>query len=379
MKMKYILFFPCIVVVIFLYGCKKEFSPIIGSGNNGGGDSVAVVHDTDVYLSGMIWHPGANNVIAVYWKNGVPQLLFNEDSTIAIANSLAVSGNNIYVTGNILYEKVSANNFSEALYWMNGQALQLQGNGDTCLYANAVASSGSDVYICGGSGIFDWQESPCYWKNGISKLLSTPGNSPGYSAVDIAVSGNDVYIAGTDQEGSAYWKNGVRVALQMNAYKEDDAYPTAIAVSGNDVYVAGNSSVSSGPEGVTNIDQRACYWKNGVQYELKDTGNFNDEYDILYASSIAISGDDVYIGGLYNNHAIYWKNNAIPVIVGVTLQNWSGLHVTSSGNDIYFAAELLNSQGNFTPNYWKLGETPIQCNNMPYGNSFVNSITVIEK
>ncbi len=157
--------------------------------------------------------------------------------------------------------EVNDNGVTVATYWKDGIPVRL-GNGTLNSDANSIAVSGNDVYVAGyedtiiagyGGTIVK------YWKNGKSVNL-TDGSTIIADATSIVVSGSNVYVAGYDYPGynavAVYWKNGVRVNLTDES---NFAMAYSIAVSGNDVYVAGTEE---SPIGINNY--RATYWKNGT-------------------------------------------------------------------------------------------------------------------
>ncbi|MEO7393576.1 MAG: hypothetical protein ABIU11_01460 [Chitinophagaceae bacterium] len=326
-------------IVILMMGfvsCKKEFS-----------HEVASPEEVDVYVAGYEYN--GSGYVAKYWKNSSPVTLGDGD-----ANSITVSGNDVYVCGD---------GVGGATYWKNGSPVTL-GDGD----ANSIAVSGNDVYVAGGIG-----PHAVYWKNGNLKYLpentrpvQSTDNYPIVSTVSVAnsifISGSDIYIAGGEEItklispypslgyiygiSALYWKNGNAVYLILGSYynsKADEAY--SIFVSGQDVYACGALS--------------AQYWKNGNPVILGGT-----------AKSICVSEGNVYVTGTqpdgepfqtyngtrYRTVAKYWKNGS-PVNLSDGTKNAYATSIAVSGNDVYVAGYEEKTAGiyNYVAKYWKNG------------------------
>ena len=96
--------------------------------------------------------------------------------------------------------------YSVAKLWINGIAQNLT-DGTRNAEANSVYVSGNDVYVAGYDG-----DVPNLWKNGIAQILNVAANS-------VFVSGNDVYVAGNnDGYVATLWKNGVAQNLTNGTY-----------------------------------------------------------------------------------------------------------------------------------------------------------------
>jgi hypothetical protein len=146
------------------------------------------VNGNDVYIVGSGVGDYASpktsanpNNVAVIWKNEVPTALPNTKKA-STANGIAISDNDIYVCGEGNDLSVGT---SSAIYWKNGITNILKENGGI----SSIAVQGTDIYL-GGSyevtpGYFNTISSAAIWKNGVITKL-TP-ETPLTSAKGIAV------------------------------------------------------------------------------------------------------------------------------------------------------------------------------------------------
>lgn len=95
------------------------------------------------------------------------------------------------------------------VYWKNGNANPIPAlNSSAALYGIAV--SGTDVYLAGSDVIKYGDTRSVYWKNGVEVFYSP--YSGGYVS-DIGVDGSNVYFL--DQSaGAAYFENGIERKMQ---------------------------------------------------------------------------------------------------------------------------------------------------------------------
>ncbi len=305
-------------ICITLASCKKN------------GVNKASSIPVDVFITGV------SGDSAIYWKNGVANLL----GGIYTANSIFVSGSDIYIAG-----ERSINGNSGAALLKDGTVNMLADETKSPVsYAYSVMGSGTDIYVAGYT--YSTGNVATYWKNQspvyVGGLWST--------ASSVFVSGSDVYVAGgsaisgINLNAATLWKNGTAAILTKTG---EAGYATSIFVSRNDVYVAGTKYVIGAPAG----SKTAAYWKNGVVTELSSNN--------ASANAIYVAGNDVYVAGseMVNGISVatYWKNGvATHLMKGPTESNASSIAV--AGDDVYVAGNVTNTVNGF-PNatYWKNG------------------------
>lgn len=304
----------------------------------------------DVYAFGYI------DTQAVYWKNGQVTPVGNGQFT---AVGFAVSGNDdVYVAG---YE--SKDTSSKAMIWKNGVFSGLE-HGRSSAMADGVTIVGTDVYVAGTERTATGAWAAVYWKNGTRVPLES--DPAGSRASSVAVVGNDVYVVGQRSFGigsvmnvNACWKNGklfyladsnrnsLRCAItvsdgniytvsceagsRMNrlrsSYRKNFGAPViigdeladnlsgiSIAAQGGSVSIAGWGEIQHSP-GIFSAGAR--YWKDGTLIRLTD-----EKLEVQSsASSVAVDGRDVYVGGWSENNRkmvpTYWKNG-VPVYPAAT-------------------------------------------------------------
>ncbi len=300
--------------------------------NGTAGDATSIfVSGDDVYMAGYARFCGSLRCgdDGMFWKNGISAYL----NLPTYPNSLAVSNNDIYIAGSSGYLTGTGGN---AAYLKNEDKIDLP-SGSAGSISTAIAVSGNDVYVAGigiTGNIYNGPQKYIakYWKN--ANAINLTDGTNGAQVWSVAVSGNDAYVAGMEWNGKSYqdasgntykksvakyWKNSIPVILTDGT---EDAFTQSIAVSGTDVYVAGtewNGKSYQDTSGYTYKKSIAKYWKNGQPVNLTD-GTEDAE-----AKSIAVSGTDVYVAGTVNGYATYWKNG-----VAVKLSN-----VESDANSIF--------------------------------------------
>ncbi len=201
--------------------------------------SSITVSGNDVYIAGNAWEPYSLDSIgticnncqryekATYWKNGVPVYLTDGTTSQAHATGIAVSGSDIYVCGNILYD-ASTTSSNKAAYWKNGSMVTLIYSGADRIQTTGIVVSGNDVYVSGTGYVNNGFSKALYWKNGVGIPLQGIGQQVSGTANAIALNGNDVYIAGNlfyitpdpaAMQAIKCWKNNNMLTIPIDITK----------------------------------------------------------------------------------------------------------------------------------------------------------------
>jgi len=262
-----------------------------------------VVNGTNTYISG--YTSDAKGIqIEQCWINGVTSSIHTGGTDIA------VKGNDIFTVGQ--YNLGSG--IWVPVYWKNGQLqilADLTGQGGAG-NANAIAVDGNNVYVAG----YYTLGNAAFWKNGLAVPIDT--DPAGSEISTIYLQGNDIYLLGFLGLKVAYWKNGIATKLANTSTVADSVRSSVhgIAVSGQDLYIAGSVTSTDRRYDLENYDA-AVYWKNGVITRL--TTGLHGE-----ANDITIQGNDIYVAGedqpnnFYGGTATYWKNGApVPLEKGI--------------------------------------------------------------
>lgn len=238
-------------------------------------EAVTVVGN-DVYAAGYETDGALGYDTVTYWKNGVAVPLTSKPTT-GEARAIAVSGSDVYVAG-WTYEQIelSPNNYlicPIAKLWKNGVETWLTDGITMCSVAESLVVSGGDVYVSGYAAMNGQGSAPYiahYWKNG--KAVPLTDGIHGAKAFSIALNGGDVYAAGFSSAGAGImatvWKNGTPIPWTSG---NTTALILSMAVSGSDVYAVGF-------EGST-----VKCWMNGAATNLTD-GTQEAEADAICLS-----------------------------------------------------------------------------------------------
>ena len=277
---------------------------------------------------------GTHNV-ATYWVDG-QEIKLSDGTQDASANSIVVSGNNdVYVAGSD----------NGAVYWKNSSEIRLSGDN-----ASSIFVSGNDVYVTGSDG----SNTAVYWKNGTEVSLeknNVYGDFGAFGVNSIFVSGNDVYAAGFEGPNAVYWKNGAEIYLTPSTVGTAGyIHATSIYVSGQDIYIDGIGNTPGSPFLVFWLAENGAF----------QPGSVSSPFNPGQGNSLFVSGSHVYVAGTqeappgYTPAAAYWQDGNLISLPKSEINSY-GNAMSVSGNHVYVAGyEYPSSQITYAV-YWKDG------------------------
>jgi hypothetical protein len=323
----------------------------LGSGMDGTVAAVAVFND-EVYAGGTFATAGGVPAARIARWNGAAWLPLGAGMNDAV-QVLKVGGTNLYAGGFFTAADGVVVNHISCWNGTTWKQLGPQGKLDGVSFPiRSVAASSSGVYVggtftgAGASGakrIARWDGTK-WWALGSGITGTNEGSGTTVDA--IAVSGSNVYVGGlfTNAGGIAVnniakWNGASWSALGSGV----PGRVSAIAVRGNDVFAGGDFAM--GAIGALNIAK----WNGSSWSALPHTvwlgtiGNF-------FVSAIAISGQDVYVGGSFigagpgnsRNIARHDGTDFQPLGTGV---NSNVTAIALMGTNVYACGRFTNASG----------------------------------
>jgi hypothetical protein len=320
----------------------------LGSNGAGGGSLGAVVskilvNGTDIYVGGSFSNVNNNGVVlnaadyVAKWNGTNWSALGSngagDGSLNGQVNALAISGTDIYVGGQFSNVNNSGSVLTAADYvakW-NGtawSALSSNGASDGSLASGsqvfAIVTSGSNVYVGGqftnvnnNGAVLDTADYVAQWNGTNWSALSSNGAGDGSLNSYVramAVSGSNIYIGGqftnVNNNGTALgaadhialWDGTNWSALGSNGSGGGSisSQVLGITVNGTDVYVSGLfNNVNNNGTAIGAADYIAKW--NGTNWSALGSNGAGNGSLNYYLGAIAVSGSNVYIGGLFTN------------------------------------------------------------------------------
>lgn len=236
-----------------------------------------------VYTASTVYDNETDFSNTIVWQQNTPALMVPAQTHLGSeASSIGVSGGIVYVGGSTHNQ----NSTTMPALWTNGSLATIPNSATGNLMPSCVV--GSDIYT---TAITEDNMRVVVYKNGIEQhdlsYVDFPGSAM-LNPADIAVSGTDVYVVCDTYNyslGTYYFVvflNG-SVLYSSNDGTYYRTFGRSLAISGSDVYVGGVAHTGS------NWSDRSVIWKNGSTYaHLLGLVNPND------IRSISVVGPDVY-------------------------------------------------------------------------------------
>lgn len=295
--------------------------------------------------------------------------------------SLAVNGSNVFIGGH--FDNVAGIPEADHIAMWNGaswSALGSNGAGNGAFdfansYVYALAVSGSTLYAGGyfydvnngvtnlGDGDFLVKWDGANWGPVSTNSFGWP--AVGYTVYDLTTDGTDLYVAGaftsvTNTDDStlesadklAKWDGATWSALGNNGagegslYNADSGlfahYATSVAVSGSDVYVGGQFDDLNNFGTILTQVSYVAHWDGGNWNEMGSdpNGALQGQLGPSTVEAIVVMGTDVFVGGNFTDVSDRFGNN-IPEADFIA--KWDGTDWSAIGGNGYGDGALTSS------------------------------------
>lgn len=312
----------------------------------------------DVYLGGYYTKDALTQ--AAYWRNNEFHPVTKENYN-SWAYGIAVNQGHVYLVGE--YD-------NQPCYWKNGQRFNL----DAPVFkgfANAIEVKEDILYISGSTK--QSQDDPY---NATLWIIETQGGQNSQlpleliksNAKDVTVDGDRVYIAGDINDKPCYWTYdiGPNVKNRIDLGEEGWGSATDIIIYNGKVYSLGYYETNE-------INPYYnCYWENQLIHPHQTSGYYHNNLGFSSTGTLFIVGCD-YIPDPMSQvpviqNALFWEGPGFNV--NQLAANSFAEAIAFNGSDIYIAGKGPNSAC-----YWKNGNLV----NLNTPVSVVTDIVLVEK
>jgi hypothetical protein len=328
-----------------------------------------VLSGTDVYVGGFFTNagnvPGASYIARWNSANNTWNLVGAANAINAAVQDIKVSGSSVYIGGQ--FTNAGGNNANDHLTRWTGSAFVPPGSETTGPLngtVSAVVVSGTEVYVGGSftnAGNVPGADYIARWNGTTWSGLLSGTFGIGNTVNTIALSGTDVLVGGvfTNAGGVpganniARWDGANNTWNLVGGVGAINGFVNTIAISGTDVYVGG---LFTGAGGVSGADHIARW--NGTTWSGLLSGTFGISSTV---TTIAISGTEVYVGGNFTgaggvtgaNYIARWNsaNSTWNRLGAPNAINNSVTTIAISGTEVYVGGDFTDAGGVPGANY----------------------------
>jgi len=277
-----------------------------------------------------------------------------------VVTALAVSGTDLYVSGN--FNRALGLPVNYIAKW-NGSTWSALGSGLN-FYASSLVVSGTDLYVGGdftmaggvsANNIAKWSISANEWSP-LGSLLQV-GSSTYPQVFALAVLGSDLYVGGIFRTADGSATNIAKWSVSANEWSPLGSGVSGylgglvftLAVSGTDLYVGGIFRTADGS--AANIAK----W-NGSAWSALGSGVSGGELGGV-VSTLAVSGPDLYVGGNFTtagdsaaNNIAKWDGSAWSALGSGLLKTGGVGAIAVAGRDLYVGGAFTTAGGTLATN-----------------------------